>query len=247
MTSIRRDVHKEGAEQVLLSRSHDLIFIKTKKTAGTTVEAYLEVACDPARWTGDWENLHVTDGVMTDDLIVTARGDGTRRRGSREHVEVGGVRLTNHMPPSSVIAAFGRDIWNASLTCAGVRNPWDRMASMFFWTKRRDSSRDHLLADPEAARAAFAEFIEGWQRESIDDEIMSADVGVDAFIRYEHLTEDLGRLLDRCSLGDPGFGLPRLKAGSRPEGYAWLYSEDSKERVATLYADQIDRFGYLFG
>jgi hypothetical protein len=231
---------------MFFSRSRGLIFIKTKKTAGTSVEAYLEVACDPRRWTGEWEDLHVTDGEVTHDLIVTARGDGTRRRGERSDLELNGVRLVNHMTPSRVIAALGRDTWDSSLTVAGVRNPWDRMASMFFWSRRRDASREELLTNPEQAREAFVEFLGGWQREQADDEIMSADLGVDEFIRYEHLEADLGRVFASAGIERPGIDMPRLKAGSRPEGYTWLYDDGSRARVAEIYADMIERFGYTF-
>ena len=231
---------------MFFSRSRGLIFIKTKKTAGTSIEAYLEVACDPSRWTGEWEDLHITDGEIRDDLIVTARGDGTRRRGERIHLELNGVRLVNHMPPSQVVVALGRDTWDSSLTVAGVRNPWDRMASMFFWSRRRDASREELLTDPGLAREAFVEFLSGWQREQVDVEIMGVDFGVDEFIRYEHLEADLGRILAEAGVQTPGIDMPRLKAGSRPEGYTWLYDERSRSRVGEMYADMIERFGYEF-
>jgi len=231
---------------MFISWPHGLIFIKSKKTAGTSTEAYLEVACDPRRWTGEWEDLHVTDGEISDDLIVTARGDGTRRRGERIDLELNGVRLVNHMTPSRVIAALGRDIWDSSLTVAGVRNPWDRMASMFFWSRRRDASLEELVTNPDLAREAFVEFLSGWQREQVDNEIMSVDFGVDEFIRYEHLEQDLSRVLVSACIESPGIDMPRLKAGGRPEGYAWLYDDDSRACVAEIYADMIERFDYEF-
>ncbi len=40
--------------------------------------------------------------------------------------------------------------------------------------------------------------------------------------------------------------MPRLKVGGRPEGYVWLYDEGSRARVAEIYADMIERFGYTF-
>lgn len=231
---------------MLMCRSAGLIFVKTKKTAGTSVEAYLEVVCAPQRWTGDWEDFHVTGGILDDDLVVTPRGDGTRRRADRQAMVINGVRLVNHMPPSRIVTAFGRDLWDSSVTSAGVRNPWDRMASMFFWSKRRDASRERFREDANLARSGFADFLRGWEREPIDVEVMGEEFGVDEYLRYEHLDEDLSRLLARVGLADPGIPMPRLKSGGRPEGYAWLYDTESRQKVQAMYADVIDRFGYTF-
>lgn len=230
-----------------MCHSRSLIFVKAKKTAGTSVEAYLEVACDPSRWPGNWQDMHVRPGSIEPDLIVTERGDGTRTRAGRAALVVNGVRLANHMPPSRIVAAFGESTWQDHLTIAGVRNPWDRLVSMFFWSHRRHPDAPGLLADGDLARRAFGEFISTWTRESMDDELHSGAYPIDVFLRYEHLDDDLAVVRQRCGLQDPGLGLPRFKASDRDRDYTRLYDDTTREAVAHMYGDIIDRFGYRFG
>jgi hypothetical protein len=232
---------------VLVCRSHSLIFVKTKKTAGTSVEAYLEVACDRQRWPGNWPDLHVRPGYIGSDVIVTERGDGMLGRSDRARLEFNGVRLSNHMLPSRIIAAFGESTWQDFLTVAGVRNPWDRLVSMFLWSQRRHPDAAALASGDETSRRTFGEFLSAWTREPMDDELHSGAYPIDVFIRYEHLADDLAVVRERAGLADPGWGMPRFKASNRDRDYTRMYDDTTREWVGRMYSDIIERFDYRFG
>ena len=71
-------------------------------------------------------------------------------------------------------------------------------------------------------------------------------LAVDRVLRYEHLDTELAEVWQHLGLpGEPD--LPRAKGHARPAGhYRELYSDTSRERVATVFADAIEDFDYTF-
>jgi hypothetical protein len=69
---------------------------------------------------------------------------------------------------------------------------------------------------------------------------------VDRVLRYEHLDTELAEVWKHLGLpGEPD--LPRAKGQARPAGhYRELYSDASRDRVAAVFADSIEDFGYEF-
>ncbi len=66
---------------MLLSHKDKIIYVKSIKTAGTSVEVFLEVAMAPHRFTGEWEDLHDVSLLESDGLVRTARMSGGLRHG----------------------------------------------------------------------------------------------------------------------------------------------------------------------
>ena len=71
-------------------------------------------------------------------------------------------------------------------------------------------------------------------------------MALDRVLRYEHLDDELADVWKQLDLpGTPD--LPRAKGNARPAGhYRELYTDASRERVATVFADTIEAFGYEF-
>ena len=161
-----------------------------------------------------------------------------------------------HDSAADVKRKVSLEIWNSYYKFSIVRNPWDRVVSLFSWEARNKPALrpvrklHHKLGVPfdeftETARL-FRSFVAGdW---STNDRIYLLDdqLCVDYVIRYEALSEGLDEVCRR--VGVPSVELPRLKVGLRKQGrsYTEYYDDASRETVAGRHHRDIELFGYSF-
>jgi Sulfotransferase family len=225
---------------VIISHSHRYIFIKSEKTAGTSVEAALSTHC-------------------TDTDMVTPLGDYWFNRGERDewiHSSMNAEGFFQHDPAAEVKRKVAPEIWNDYFKFSIVRNPWDRVVSNFSWEARnkpdlRPNQRwYHRLGvrydEFRATTMLFRKFVASDWTTNDRFYVLDGALCVDFVIRYERLTEDLADVCRRVGL--PPVALPHLKAGLRNGGhsYAEYYDEASKAIVAKRHANDIRLFGYEF-
>lgn len=225
---------------MIISHSHRYIFIKSEKTAGTSVEAALSQHC-------------------TSDDMVTPLGDywfNRDERGEWIHSSMNAEGFFQHDSASEVKRKVAPEIWNRYFKFSIVRNPWDRVVSLYSWEARNKAALRpakrwwHRLGVPfdefrETTRM-FRDFVAGdWPT---NDRFYLLDGGlcVDFVIRYERLADDLAEVCRR--LGLPPVVLPHLKSGLRQGGhsYAEYYDEASKAIVAERHRHDLRLFGYKF-
>ncbi|MBT8457728.1 MAG: sulfotransferase family 2 domain-containing protein [Rhodobacteraceae bacterium] len=189
---------------VLVCNDPAFIFLKTTKTASTSVEFALQPFCLPPE-KGD---VAATPAIVTSFGIVGARGNNIRRSPSfwkfwQKHA------WYNHMPAAAVKENLGAARFDQAAKIATVRNPFDRMVSDFHFFNRdtqysaetfsqtRDRFRDYVLS-------------ESW---TDDLHIVAIDgkVVIDHFIRMEHLTDDLMHVAGILGLDKTRLSLPHKK------------------------------------
>ncbi len=215
---------------MIVSHAHRFVFLKTRKTAGTSVEIALSRICGP-----DDVITRVTD---EDELLRAELGGRPPQNYESPPLP---RRAFNHMPSSMVRPLVGSETWDAYFTFSIERNPWDAVVSLYHWRHRDDRKPP-----------AFADFV----REPVVAELatknargyrIDGELAVDRVLRYENLTVELGEVWSHLGLpGEPA--LTRAKGGSRPPGpgYASYYDAESKARIADLFAPAINDFGYTF-
>lgn len=98
---------------MILSHRHRFIFIKTTKTAGTSLETYL------SRWCGD-------------DDVVTPFGVPEPGHQPRNH-----AGFYNHMSAAEIQARIAPAVWSDYFKFCFERNPWDKVVSMYFFHRKR--------------------------------------------------------------------------------------------------------------
>ncbi len=110
---------------MIVSHRHRFIFIKTRKTASTSVEIALSRHCGPD---------DVVTPITPEDEVLRARLGGL---GPQNHEPPDfPVRAANHSGCRAVGAAVGCAVWNDYFTFAVERNPWDAVVSSYHYRFR---------------------------------------------------------------------------------------------------------------
>jgi hypothetical protein len=224
---------------VIISHEHRFIFLKTRKTAGTSVEVLLErLAGDDAVVTPIWPEVagHAPRNYMALDNPLRARVLKARQRrlagDAREH-----PAYFNHIAARNIRKRLGRRRWNSYYKFCFERNPWDKVVSAYFWRV----GNGHDEGDFRTFVMQRPDFPCDFDKYSIDGKTVSVDfVG-----RYERLDDDLRTVIAHLGLSTD-LTLTREKGSYRPErtGVEVSYDDDMTERVQTAFAREIATFGY---
>ena len=226
---------------MIVSHTHKYIFLKSLKTAGTSVEAALSGHCG------------------AQDMVTTLEDYWFNRdeRGQWVHSSMNAEGFFQHDSAVEVRRKVGPEIWRNYFKFSIARNPWDRVVSLFSWEARNKPELKpvrklrHKLGTPfdefaESARL-FRNFVSGeW---STNDHIYLIDdqLCVDYVIRYESLADGLAEVCRH--VGIPNVEVPRLKSGLRPQDrpYTDYYDARTRDAVAARHRRDIELFGYGFG
>ena len=99
---------------MIISHKFRFIFVKTLKTAGTSIEVFLSQHCGPLD-------------------VVTPIKPHVKPHRARNH-----VGYFNHMSGDGIRARVGPDVWESYFKFCVERNPWDKTLSFFHMQKVRD-------------------------------------------------------------------------------------------------------------
>lgn len=216
---------------MLISHLCKFIYLKTRKTAGTSVEIYFEPFCvDPKSRGGDEHNRAAE---VSDWGIVGSRG---------QHGD-----WYNHMSADEIRELIGEETWRQYFKFCVVRNPFDKVVS-YFWFDVAAPIREALSrSDFSNIRKAF----QAWtalQRFPVDQFIytINGEVAVDRFLRFERLEHDMEEVCGRLSVPWQPDRLGRFKSEFRlrNEHFLEYYEPVTAARVREAFAWELDYFGY---
>lgn len=124
---------------------------------------------------------------------------------------------------------------------AFVRNPWDRVVSMYSYRLRnREIPADLSFREFVLKRHNYPFGIHREQVKLVED--LQGKIAMDYIGRFENLKNDWSILQDRLKIDS---GLPHLKATvHRP--YQTYYTRELIDEIATMYPRDIQIFGYNF-
>jgi hypothetical protein len=226
---------------MIISHKHKFIFIKTVKTAGTSIEVFLSQHC------GDADVLtpvvpHVEPHVARNyqgywnpiPQMLAYRG-WARLAVLKRYVKR--KKFFNHMPAKAVRATIPADVWNSYFKFCVERNPWDKVLSGYHMDQsKRTRSLDEFLRKG---------------RLPINYPIYCDNDGkllVDEVVHYESLMDGLGRVFGK--LGIPFNGTLGINAKSEHRKdrtpYQQVFNNAQKDLVAKAFAKEIEMHGYVF-
>jgi hypothetical protein len=226
---------------VILSHRHRFIFLKTRKTAGTSIEIALSRFCGP--------DDVITPIVEEDEALRRelgfpgpqnleiperrlSRGERLRALALREP-----LRFYNHAPAAWIARHVDPEVWRSYFKFCFERNPYDRAISRYYWKTRERSeppSIARFLGRKERRR------LSNWPVYTIDGRIAVDFVG-----RFENLSEDLACALRRIGL-PAELELPRTKTRFRRDRrpYREVLDAKTRELVERCCARELAAFDY---
>jgi hypothetical protein len=230
---------------MIVSHRHRFIFIKTNKTAGTSIEATISKLCGPEdiitpyrednerhRSAGQPQNYRI------DHPLKPKRPLWRKLLGRPERYWHPSVGFYEHMPAWRVRDYVGEDVWRSYFKFAFDRNPWDRQVSWYFYKTKSKAKRPTFMDFMTNRRHAY---VENYQLYTIDDALT-----VDFLGRYEQLGDDLAKAMRMIGFED-SIGLPQTNVSStRDRDYRSYYSPNTRALVAEWYAPEIKLLGYRF-
>jgi hypothetical protein len=232
---------------MIISHKHNFIFIKTVKTAGTSIEVFLSGICSenaddivtpifPAvdghcakNYTGFYNPIY--DCIYKKDPNVLKYALNLRKRN----------KFYNHMGAWLVKHRISRKIWNSYFKFCVERNPWDKALSHYSMLKHRgqfDESFDEYLEQVPPC-LNYPKYTSPFD---------SKNILVDSVIRYERLDEELDRTFARLGIPFDGSLTVKAKGNYRSEkkSYQEVYTDKQRRLVEELYRMEIELHNYKF-
>ena len=245
----------------IIHRRHRFIYLKSGKTAGTSLEVHLlkHTALGGDIWTTASEILKYGLPRRGPNIPVVVRRDRiyTVPRGTLPlRIWPGriGPRVVEHQSAEDLAGRFGA-FWEQALKVTSVRNPWDLLVSAWQWRRDGRGGRAAPISATfhEWAAAALSddtalqERCGAYPASRIMHPFIFVDgkVAVDYMIRREEINDGLDRLGDRL-----GLSLGHITAVEKPSqrraDYRTYYTDELIESVADYFSDVIDITGYQF-
>jgi hypothetical protein len=260
---------------MIISHRHRFIFIKTEKTAGTSIELALARICGPDDVIS--AVVHPADRALQKSLGPGYRGQqndviplryltsldmlqGIRRRRRS--------RFINHMGAADIRRFVPQEVWRNYYKFCVERNPWDKVVSSYFWWKelefqfRRDASAfrrelgaaargvEWMIVNHPIGDMSLSQFVQSGRANLVqgyDLYTISGDIAVDRILRFERLEEDLAEVAQSLGIADLP-PLPRAKANARRVGlhYRDQFDDADRMKIARVFAREIALLGYEF-
>jgi len=229
---------------MIISHKYKFIFLKTKKTAGTSVEIALSKFCGP-------------DDILTP---ISPADEEMRRslgyRGAQNYelndwgVGISGLigkllkknpkDFSSHFKARKIKPFIDDQVWNDYYKFCFERNPWDRAVSLYYWNHKTEP-RPTMMEFLNSKRI-LSLHRKGWGVYTINGKVV-----VDKICKFENLAEELEVIRKHVGIPEP-LELPRAKSGTRKDkrSYREIFTEEEKEKIAELFADEIKLMDYKF-
>lgn len=243
--------------RMIVCHRHRFIFIKTRKTAGSSIEVALSRLCGPGDIVthlsvkrGEEELRHREGGhgpSCDRKPILAHRGFQEWRRlltrGRR-------ARWKQHTTARKLRQLLPATVWDGYLKITAERNPWDRAMSRYWWMKIRREEQGQTDFPSLSEYLVWMEnnrprWITNWGHYTIDDKL-----AVDRVLMYERLAPGLSDLAATLGVKADQLKLPeqRLKGGFRkdPRSYRDVLSQQDRDLISRVCRNEIETFGYEF-
>ena len=202
---------------MVISHKYRFIFIKTGKTAGTSIEVFLSSVCGP-------------DDVLTPIYPIV-----------ESHTPRNHAGFYNRMPAHEIREKVGPSIWQSYFKFCVERNPWEKTVSYFHMARARygeQLSMDQFLGSKELPinYPRYTELNDA-SKVIVDRVILYEDL-------QNGLNEVFGRLHIPFGGSLEPRAKSNYRSDRRP--YTEVFTPDQAEFVRRVYLPEIELHGYSY-
>ncbi len=169
-----------------------------------------------------------------------------------EHLDANNSKHLNVFAPSHCTLKEAKELLGdcvAELPVLSiVRNPYDRMVSMFFFAKKHNLGQLY-----DISMDSFDAFVEGFYKLSKDPDFFHAKTQCEyikgndnvTVCRFENLEKDISKFISDNDLSFNVDTFPKLNSTVHND-YKSYYTSKSKDIVKKMWGDDLTRFSYSF-
>ncbi len=224
---------------MIINHKYKFIFIKTRKTAGTSIEIALSQFCDKndiiTPIFEEDEKTRQELGFLSPQNYNVALQHYTKLDWLNLIIKAKRKQFRNHSSAKFIRSCIPAEIWNSYFKFTFERDPFDKAISRYYW-----STQEPRPAINEYLNSAQPYLLSNWNIYTINDQIE-----VDFIGRYENLDEDLAKIKEK--LGLPAeLKLPRTKSNYRKskEHYSRILNQEDQDRIKIVCAKEITALDY---
>jgi len=252
---------------MIVSYKHKFMFLHCRKTGGTSIKVTL---C-PYLGSGDIIIGGISDCIkhgnwppatMIYKGIKSSRGSIFLNLLSREKIAKSlnsnikkyykFLGIQPEHADASIVKRFFLSEWDDFYKFCVVRNPFEKVASEYFWktrNKKQAPSFSEFVEGLFQSKSTHEEFLPrkpfNWTIYTIDDKVV-----VNKVLRYENLISDFAEVAKYLNIPLEK-QIASAKSGYRPKNkqpkwYRTLYTKDDIFMVESLYKNELDCFNYRF-
>ncbi len=224
----------------IISHSRKFIFLKSEKTAGTSLLQSLGKHCG------------------NKDIVC---GTGRKYHSEYPDYSKNNEGFIQHMTSERIIREIQpryknwKEIWNSYFKFTSIRNPWDQHVSNYCWNYAKAGINNPIdkkkIAMPgdKNFKNLFKESINSqescnWEKYYFYNNLPVADF----YIRFEYLEEDFKHVCRKLDIKDAS--LPIMKRYKEREigrfSYRKFYDKETRQLVYNKHINIIESFGYKF-
>ncbi len=232
---------------MIISHKYKFIFIKTRKTAGSSIQIYLSEHCGqddivstidrperpyhPRNFRGLYNPIPELMEKKSPAKVARALGRFFTLKKFQSHIKARDVR--ERIP---------KDIWEGYYKFTVERNPWDKVLSHYHFVRQRYSKYDQNISFEEYLDVAELPY----NYPKYTD--LNNNIMVDRVLRYENLNDELADVFAQLGVPFEGSLGPQEKSHYRKDRrpYQEVYTPGQRDAVAKLFDQEISMHGYEF-
>lgn len=239
---------------MIVSYEHNYVFVKTNKTAGTSMEITLSThtgdgdIITPISPVDELKRLENSNARLpqnySEDKALEHEYRELIKSGKEKNIEdfqknvlIERLVFRNHMPAAKIKPKLDAEFFEKAFKFTIQRHPYDRMVSLAYWRRKNPQKDigvviDKILDHREINNTHFYK--------------IDGKVAVDFFVLYERLREGMEEVEQKIGAAGLWDQMPKTKHEIRTDRRPAkdVLTDEQKRRIAQQCKEEFEMFGY---